>query len=243
MISSNHQGIGPRIVRDDSVDLCPEQPLPNPHVIHSPGEYGNSASVTGLYQGAVDNAVLKRYGGGSGLVEPGTEPVRQKRTKPPQSERDNRSERPPLRDTAPVGGIGETANDLGRKLAQANELCSLKRAEQSLALEALPSYGIDQSLLAAGTLDIDQEREPFEPGRGELEHLFQRRQLGIEAAQIGERVLRSRSAGRAVTELGEIERASGDERASVEWMVDRMIAKAAREGVSLGEERTLPTAP
>jgi hypothetical protein len=34
-----------------------------------------------------------------------------------------------------------------------------------------------------------------------------------------------------------------DERASVEWMVDRMIAKAAREGVSLGEERTLPTAP
>ncbi len=34
-----------------------------------------------------------------------------------------------------------------------------------------------------------------------------------------------------------------DDRAPVEWVVDRMIVNAAREGVSLGEERTLPTAP
>jgi len=34
-----------------------------------------------------------------------------------------------------------------------------------------------------------------------------------------------------------------DDRAPVEWVVDRMIIRAAREGVSLGEERTLPTAP
>jgi spermidine synthase len=34
-----------------------------------------------------------------------------------------------------------------------------------------------------------------------------------------------------------------DDRAPVEWVVDGMIIKAAREGVSLGEERTLPTAP
>jgi len=34
-----------------------------------------------------------------------------------------------------------------------------------------------------------------------------------------------------------------DDRAPVEWVVDGMIVKAAREGVSLGEERTLPTAP
>jgi spermidine synthase len=34
-----------------------------------------------------------------------------------------------------------------------------------------------------------------------------------------------------------------DDRAPVEWVVDRMIVDAAREGVSLDEERTLPTAP
>ena len=34
-----------------------------------------------------------------------------------------------------------------------------------------------------------------------------------------------------------------DDRAPVEWVVDRMIVNAAREGVSLDEERTLPTAP
>ncbi|MGC9975014.1 MAG: spermidine synthase, partial [Gaiellaceae bacterium] len=34
-----------------------------------------------------------------------------------------------------------------------------------------------------------------------------------------------------------------DDRAPVEWVVDRMIVNAAREGVSLNEERTLPTAP
>ncbi|MGD0167117.1 MAG: fused MFS/spermidine synthase [Gaiellaceae bacterium] len=34
-----------------------------------------------------------------------------------------------------------------------------------------------------------------------------------------------------------------DDRAPVEWVVDRMIVRAAREGVSLDEERTLPTAP
>jgi hypothetical protein len=34
-----------------------------------------------------------------------------------------------------------------------------------------------------------------------------------------------------------------DDRAPVEWVVDRMIIKAAAEGVSLDEERTLPTAP
>jgi spermidine synthase len=34
-----------------------------------------------------------------------------------------------------------------------------------------------------------------------------------------------------------------DDRAPVEWVVDRMIIRAAREGISLSEERTLPTAP
>ncbi|MHB8060132.1 MAG: spermidine synthase, partial [Gaiellaceae bacterium] len=34
-----------------------------------------------------------------------------------------------------------------------------------------------------------------------------------------------------------------DDRADVEWVVDRMIVNAAREGASLDEERTLPTAP
>src|SRR5450830_25515 len=34
-----------------------------------------------------------------------------------------------------------------------------------------------------------------------------------------------------------------DDRAPVEWVVDRMIVNAAREGASLDEERTLPTAP
>ncbi|HEY5161085.1 MAG TPA: fused MFS/spermidine synthase [Gaiellaceae bacterium] len=34
-----------------------------------------------------------------------------------------------------------------------------------------------------------------------------------------------------------------DDRAPVEWVVDRMIINAAREGASLDEERTLPTAP
>jgi hypothetical protein len=34
-----------------------------------------------------------------------------------------------------------------------------------------------------------------------------------------------------------------DDRAPVEWIVDRMIVDVAREGVSLDEERTLPTAP
>jgi len=34
-----------------------------------------------------------------------------------------------------------------------------------------------------------------------------------------------------------------DDRAPVEWVVDRMIVNAAREGVSLDEERALPTAP
>ena len=34
-----------------------------------------------------------------------------------------------------------------------------------------------------------------------------------------------------------------DDRAPVEWIVDKMIVNAAREGVSLDEERTLPTAP
>jgi spermidine synthase len=34
-----------------------------------------------------------------------------------------------------------------------------------------------------------------------------------------------------------------DDHAPVEWVVDRMIIKAAREGVSLDAERTLPTAP
>ena len=33
-----------------------------------------------------------------------------------------------------------------------------------------------------------------------------------------------------------------DDRAPVEWVVDRMIVNAAREDVSL-DERTLPTAP
>jgi hypothetical protein len=34
-----------------------------------------------------------------------------------------------------------------------------------------------------------------------------------------------------------------DDRAPVEWVVDRMIINAAREGVSLDEERALLTAP
>jgi hypothetical protein len=34
-----------------------------------------------------------------------------------------------------------------------------------------------------------------------------------------------------------------DDRALVERIVDKMIVNAAREGVSLDEERTLPTAP
>jgi len=34
-----------------------------------------------------------------------------------------------------------------------------------------------------------------------------------------------------------------DDRAPVEWVVDRMIINAAREGVSLDDERALPTAP
>ncbi|MGA9761499.1 MAG: fused MFS/spermidine synthase [Gaiellaceae bacterium] len=34
-----------------------------------------------------------------------------------------------------------------------------------------------------------------------------------------------------------------DDRAPVEWVVDKMIVNAAREGASLDEERTLPTAP
>ena len=34
-----------------------------------------------------------------------------------------------------------------------------------------------------------------------------------------------------------------DDRAPVEWVVDRMIVNAARESASVNEERTLPTSP
>src|SRR6266516_1681135 len=155
---------------------------------------------------------------------------------------DRRMKEAPPGQPEPVLGIGERARQRRLHRGERPQARDRVRAREGALEEAVPPNRVDELPLVPERLHVELEAD-VAPG-DEFERLLERRQLGRDLPQLGQRALAHAAGRRAVADLHEVVRVREDERPigeiedvdldEVDAVVDRGLERAERV---LGRER------